>query len=101
MAFPWRSYTRALQPSRGVTPSTGVAQLRLAAQHRQEAHTGARRSHAATKGAAPIITFMAKRPKSLPHRLRACEKIAKAVFLVPEFEETRPLPEGNDLHRIL
>jgi len=34
-------------------------------------------------------------------RLRACEKIAKAVFLLPEFEETRPLHEGNNLHQIL
>jgi len=33
--------------------------------------------------------------------LRACEKIAKAVFLLPEFEESRPLHEGNDLRRIL
>jgi hypothetical protein len=31
--------------------------------------------------------------------LRACEKIAKAVFLLPEFEETRPLHEGNDRRR--
>jgi hypothetical protein len=33
--------------------------------------------------------------------LRACEKIAKAVFLLPDFEETRPLHEGNDRRRML
>ena len=33
--------------------------------------------------------------------LRACEKLVKAVFLLPSFEETRPRHEGNDLHQIL
>ena len=29
------------------------------------------------------------------------KKLAKAVFLLPSFEETRPRHEGNDLHQIL
>jgi hypothetical protein len=29
------------------------------------------------------------------------KKLVKAVFLLPSFEETPPLHEGNDLHEIL
>ena len=29
------------------------------------------------------------------------KKLVKAVFLLPSFEETRPLHEGSDLHEIL
>ena len=50
---------------------------------------------------AKTATLTLRIDPAIKEGLRACEKIAKAVFLLPSFEEIRPLPEGNDLHEIL